>query len=101
MRKIFVQQNYKYITVNTLENEYSEHSCMYDAIQKVFNLKDDSSLIIMDIDKGLYDVVCEEWALNKNFYKHISNVMSMNEIKEMRRTRLTLSGYWKMYKKKL
>lgn len=99
MKKIFIQQNYKYITVNTLENEYSEHSCMYDAIQKVFNLKDDSSLIIMDIDKKMYNVLCEELALNKNFYKHITNVMSMNEIEKMRRMCLTLCGYWKMCKK--
>lgn len=95
MKKIFVQQTYDSITVSTLDGEYSEHSRMYDAMQKVFNLKDNSSIIIMDVDGLMYEVVCEEWELNKNFYKHMYDVINNDEIKEMRKIHLPLNEYWK------
>ena len=102
MKKVFIQERYavlhKYYTIDTLEGLHKECGCLVEVVEVCLKLVNSHNLFIFDIEAPMYKLMIEEFSLNNEQFIHVYKAVSMDEIKLIRREKLTLLGFWKLYR---
>lgn len=98
MKKVFIQDSNECFTIDILGTIHMQRRTILDVMKECLPLPE-HYMFVLDIGYGLYNTICMEFSLDKNRWVHISDILSEKELKTMREERLSVSGFWKFYRK--